>query len=120
MQNDWKIGSPMDERMELYLSALFLLTDTHLKASKARCTCVIELGKFKFDVGLSAKDNFPINTNLLLILLSAEVLTEDPELDSRSVCTNYLETIYLFSTYLFTQFQRHSMWRRWAFFEGDN
>lgn len=63
---------------------------------------------FKFYVGLRAKDNFPINTNLLLMFLSADGLTEDPELDCHSVCTNYLETIYPFSTDLFTQFRRHS------------
>lgn len=115
----WKIGSPMDERMYLHLSALFPLTDTYLKALKANSTCTTAWKVFKFDAGLRAKDNFPINTNLLLMFISADGFTEDPELDCSSVCKNYLETIYSFSTHLFTQFQRHSavdvigfLWRR--------
>lgn len=50
----------------------------------------------------------PINTNLLVMFISVDGLTADPELDCSSVCTNYLGTIYSFSTHLFTQLQRHS------------
>lgn len=110
----------MDERMCLHLSALFPLPDIHLKALKANSTRTAAWKVFKFDAGLRAKDNLPINTNLFLMFISAEALTEDLELDWSSVRKNYLEIIDSFLSHLFTQFQGIRMWRLEGFFEGDN
>lgn len=86
----------------------FSLTYVHLEALKTNSTCNKAWNFSNSMLGWGQRTICPINTNLLLMFISVDGLTADPELDCSSVCKNYLGTISSFSTHLFTQLQRHS------------